>query len=131
VQWRTGETLIREGDRAEALFVIATGVADVTVGTRSVHRLIPGETLGAISLVKRAQYASTVTALTELRAYRLAKDGIAAATEACPAVAVALEALARRGQDALRANAATGQAEDVHPEMSPSRLRSLLRVLAK
>ena len=46
VQWRTGETLIREGDRAEALFVIATGVADVTVGTRSVHRLIPGGNAG-------------------------------------------------------------------------------------
>ena len=131
VQWRAGDTLIREGDAAEALFVIATGVADVTVGTRSVHRLIPGETLGAISLVLRAQYASTVTALTELRAYRLGKDDIAAATEAHPEIAAALDGLARRGQNALRANATAGQAEDVHPEMSLSRLRSLLRVLAK
>ncbi len=98
---------------------------------------IMGAVAGTGRPVRRAHGARAghpdlaLTALTELRAYRLAKDGIAAATEACPAVAVALEALARRGQDALRANAATGQAEDVHPEMSPSRLRSLLRVLAK
>ncbi len=68
--------------------------------------------------------------MTEVRAYRIGKSEISAAIKARPEMAVALEQLACRGQDALRRDAAASeQTEPVHPEMFLSRLRSLLHVL--
>ena len=45
-------------------------------------------------------------------------------------MAVALEALARRGQDALRRDVAHEQSEPVRPDMFLGRLRNFLHVLA-
>lgn len=130
-----GETLIREGEMPDAMFLIASGAAEITtatpLGPRVVHRTSPGESLGAIGLITNTPYTATATALTALQAYRLAKPDIAAAIKARPELTVALEELARRGQDALRRDVtATEQAEPIHPEMLLSRLRSFLHVLA-
>ena len=129
-----GETLIREGDTPEALFVVASGTAEITRMTagrpRVVYRMGPGESLGAIGLITGSPYAATATALTPLKAYRLDRHDIAAAIDAKPELAAGLEALAQRGMAALRREAATHEdAQLAHPEMFLSRLRSFLRVL--
>lgn len=134
-QWlQPGETLIREGDMPEALFVIASGVAEITreepAGPRVVYRMSPGESLGAIGLITGAPYTATATALTPLKAFRLGRAEIAAAIKAKPEIAQGLEALARRGQEALRRNAAAHEdAQLGQPEMFLSRLRHFLRLL--
>ena len=131
---RRGETLIRQGEDPEALFLLVSGAVEITTGTpagpRVVYRMSPGECLGAIGLITGTPYAVTATALTEVRAYRIGKSEISAAIKATPEMALALEQLARRGQDALRRDAAASeQTETVHPEMFLSRLRGLLHVL--
>jgi small-conductance mechanosensitive channel/CRP-like cAMP-binding protein len=129
-----GQTLIEEGGMAEALYVIASGTAEITVnepgGPRIVHRMSPGETLGALGLITGSPYGATATALTPLKAYRLDKDAIAAAIKAQPALCDALEALAQRGQAALRRDAAAHETETKrHPEMLLSKLRSFVKLL--
>jgi small-conductance mechanosensitive channel/CRP-like cAMP-binding protein len=130
-----GKTLIKQGENPNALFVIAEGTVEITTSTpgRShvVHRLSPGGSLGAIGLITGAPYAATATALTPVRAYRLDKESIAAAILARPELVTGLEDLARRGQEALRNDAAAHEEDTAeHPEMLLSRMRSFLRKLA-
>ena len=118
----------------EALFVIASGTAEITIkepdGPRIVHRLSPGESLGAIGLITGSPYGATATALTPLKAYRLDKNAIAAAIKVQPALANGLEALAQRGQAALRRDAAAHETEtQKHPDMLLSKLRDFVRLL--
>jgi small-conductance mechanosensitive channel/CRP-like cAMP-binding protein len=133
--WRQpGETLIREGSTADALFVIASGAAEVTINTpdgpRVVHKTSPGECLGAIGLITGSAYAATATALTVMRAYQLDKDAIAAAIKIQPELAQGLEALARRGQAALRRDAAAAEDEKQdHPDMFLAKLRIFVQLL--
>jgi CRP-like cAMP-binding protein len=133
--WRQpGETLIQEGGVPDALYVIASGAAEITIteadGPRVVHRMSPGECLGAIGLITGSPYAATATALTVLRAYRLDKAAIAAAIKIQPDLARGLEALARRGQAALRRDAAAHEDEKKeHPEMFLAKLRSFIHLL--
>ncbi len=129
-----GETLIQQGARPEALYLMAAGVAEVTIadptGPRIVHYLKPGESLGALGLITGASYAATATALTALKAYRLDKDDIAAAMITLPELAQGLEALAQRGQAALRDDAAAHD-DDKHVQSTVflSRLRSFIHLL--
>lgn len=129
-----GDTLIREGAEPDALFVIASGVVEITVDTggtpRVVYRMSPGESLGAIGLITGKPYRATATALTPLKAYRLGKDDIDAAIKAMPVLAAALDALAQRGQARLdRTVAADEGADPTHPKLFISRLRNFLHLL--
>jgi small-conductance mechanosensitive channel/CRP-like cAMP-binding protein len=129
-----GETLIREGQTPDALYIMASGAIEVTAagpdGPRVLHHLRPGESLGAVGLITGANYAATATALTPVTAYRLNRDALAEAIRAQPALAQALEVLAQRGQRALRRDAAAHD-EDRHgqSDMFLSRLRNLIHVL--
>ena len=134
ISLQPGDTLIQEGGEPVALYVLASGAAEITVsgptGPQVVHRMKPGESLGAIGLITGANYAATATALTPVKAYRLDKDAIAAALKAQPSLAQGLEALADRGRAALSRDAAAHE-EDRHgqSEMFLSTLRSFLHVL--
>ena len=129
-----GETLIQEGAEADALYIMASGAVEITItepaGRRVVHRLRPGESLGAIGLITGANYAATATALTPAKAYRLDKDAIAEAIKVQPALIKGLEVLAERGRAALSRDAAA-HAEDRlgKSEMFLSRLRNLMHLL--
>jgi CRP-like cAMP-binding protein len=129
-----GETLIKEGGQPDALYVLASGVAEITIteatGRHVVHHIRPGESIGAIGLITGAPYAATATALSPVKAYRLDKDAIAAAIKVEPALARGLEALAQRGQAALRRDAAAC-AEDKRgqPEMFLTGLRNFIHLL--
>ena len=128
------ETLIRQGDTPDAMFLIASGSVDVSIerpaGVEVVRRMGPGESLGAIGLITGQPYAATATATTPLKAFRIGRGDIAAAIKEKPDMATALEALARRGQDALRRDVAHEETEPVRPEMFLARLRNFLHVLA-
>ena len=61
---------------------------------------------------------------------RALQANIASAIKEKPDMATALEALARRGQDALRRDVAHEETEPVRPDMFLARLRNFLHVLA-
>jgi small-conductance mechanosensitive channel len=129
-----GETLIQQGGEPDALYVLATGAVEITIaepgGSRVVHRMSPGESLGAIGLITGAHYAATATALTPVKAYRLDKDAIAAAIKAEPDLATALEVIAQRGQAALRRDSVAHEDEKRgHSELFLGGLRNLVHLL--
>ncbi len=134
VSLQPGETLIQEGAEPEALYVMACGAVEITIpepeGPRVVHRMRPGESLGAIGLITGAKYAATATALTPVKAYRLDKDAISEAIKVQPALAKGLEVLAERGRAALSQDAAAHAQDRLgKSEMFLSRLRNLVRLL--
>ena len=132
---QAGEILVREGEIPEALFLIASGSAEITRqgpdGAQIVYRMSPGESIGAIGLITGAASMATARTLTEMKLFRLGKSDIAAAMKAAPRMEQALEALAQRSQESIRQRlAAQENTQLVRPEMFLSRLRGFLRLLA-
>jgi small-conductance mechanosensitive channel len=132
---QAGETLIRVDDTPQALFIIALGAVEITTNTPTgphvVHRMGPGESLGAIGLITGSNYVATATALTPVKALRLDKAAIAAAIKIRPSLAAGLEVLAKHGQAALHKDAVASAGSKLeHPEMFLSRLRGFLHAIA-
>ena len=74
-----GLTLFREGDRAEALYVVISGGLDVmVVGSdgRQMHaaRLLAGETVGEMALISGAPRSATVVAVRDTELLRFTKS---------------------------------------------------------
>ena len=131
---QSGDRLIRQGDAPQGLFLIASGVAEITIdgpaGPRVVYRMSPGESLGAIGVIRDAPFTASATALTTMKAYRLDRGDIATAIKAEPTLADSLEAVAQRGQAALRRTVVTADdAQSSHPDMFLGRLRGFLHLL--
>jgi small-conductance mechanosensitive channel/CRP-like cAMP-binding protein len=135
VQVEPGEALFHEGDKPQYVFLVASGVVEITrsgpSGPHVVHRMSPGESLGAVGLITGSPYAATATALTPVKVFRMDRAAIGAAIAAAPHLAAGLEALAERGRAALARDAAA----DPHrpperPDELRSRLRSVLKILA-
>jgi small-conductance mechanosensitive channel/CRP-like cAMP-binding protein len=130
-----GEALFHEGDTPKYIFLVARGVVEITkngsAGPHIVHRISPGESLGAIGLITGSPYTATAKALTAVTVLRMDKASVAAAIAAAPHLATGLEALAQQGRAALARDAAADQRQHSDaPEELRSKLRSVLKVLA-
>ena len=130
-----GEVLIQQDMASTALFIVASGTLEVTIqrkdeAPRLVHRMGPGESVGAIGLFTGEPYAATATAMTQVSAYRLDKTAIAAAVAEMPALRDGLEALASRGRAVLRADATAHEHQAAQePAMFLARLRQFIGLL--
>jgi MFS family permease len=91
-----GTAVVREGDTADAFFVVRTGTFEVTVqrgaDTITIDELHPDDWFGEIGLVDRAPRNATVTAATEALLWRLEGDEFLAALEQAPGLPDALRA---------------------------------------
>ena len=130
-----GAVLFHEGDTPKYLFLIASGVVEIIragpAGPHVVHRMSPGESLGAIGLITGSPYAATAKALTAVVVYRMDKAAVAAAITAEPQLAAGLEALAEQSRAALARDAAADHPQHATPpEELRSKLRGFLRTLA-
>jgi len=75
VQFAANETIIKEGERADAFFAIGSGQVDVLRGRKLVQTLGPGAHFGEIALLRRSKRTATCRARTVVRAYRLTRPG--------------------------------------------------------
>jgi small-conductance mechanosensitive channel/CRP-like cAMP-binding protein len=93
---RPGEQLIRQGEPARSMFVLAEGVAEVALSSggggpaATGARLYPGELVGEMALLTGAPHVATARALTELVAFEIASRHIEPVLEARPELAGAL-----------------------------------------
>lgn len=71
VEYDTGDTVIREGEPGAAFFVTVAGQAKVVVGGKTVHRVIPGDHFGEISLLDGGPRSASVVAETPMSVLRL------------------------------------------------------------
>ncbi len=68
------ETLIREGELGDSLFILVEGTVDVRKGRRAVAHLGSGECVGEMSLLDSEPRSATVQAAEDVRVLRLDRD---------------------------------------------------------
>jgi CRP-like cAMP-binding protein len=66
-----GQTIVREGDPGEALFVVLEGQARVVRAGRRVGRVLPGDFFGELSAIDGGPRTASVVAETPVRVLRL------------------------------------------------------------
>ncbi|HEX2506306.1 MAG TPA: Crp/Fnr family transcriptional regulator [Gaiellaceae bacterium] len=64
-----GSTVVSEGATGAGFFVIADGMASVTVNGQDRGRLGPGDYFGEMALIDEAPRSATITADSDIRAY--------------------------------------------------------------
>ncbi len=98
----TGEPLFSEGGTEASLFVVASGVLEVSKrvngADKRIGRISAGDYIGEIGLLTGAPHAASVKALTPCIIYELKKDDMAPLLHAQPQLMQTLECSARRGQ---------------------------------
>jgi CRP-like cAMP-binding protein len=65
--YMAGVSLVKEGTEGDAFFVILEGLAKVTVGKRTINRLMPGDYFGEISLLDGGLRSASVVSETPLK----------------------------------------------------------------
>ncbi len=135
VSFEKSETLIREGEVADSVFLIAAGAVEVTAqsgGTQQIVRRIgPGEAIGLVGMLTDRRHPATGTALTQVESYCMDEAALTAALKLCPNTARGLKALALRQEKMLlegRAHHSTASEE--HGQMFLGRIRQALHRLA-
>lgn len=71
VEFDAGDTVIQEGEPGDSFFVTVSGQARVLSGGKTLHRLIPGDHFGEISLLDGGPRSASVVADTSLSLLRL------------------------------------------------------------
>jgi len=73
VEYNAGDTVIQEGEPGDSFFVTVSGQAKVVTGGKTLHRLIPGDHFGEISLLDGRPRSASVVAETPLSLLRLTR----------------------------------------------------------
>lgn len=91
-----GASIVKEGAPGDSFYVALIGEAKVTVNGRTVHRILPGDHFGEISLLDGGERTATVTAETPMTLLMIQRKNFLKELEREPDVAVSLlESLAR------------------------------------
>jgi CRP/FNR family cyclic AMP-dependent transcriptional regulator len=91
-----GASVVKEGQPGDSFFVALTGQAKITVKGRTVHRVLPGDHFGEISLLDGGERTATVTTETPMNLFIITRKDFLRSIERDPEVAIALlEGLAR------------------------------------
>lgn len=92
-----GETLMREGDRGQELFILVSGKATVTRGGTTIATLGPGDFVGEMALIDDKPRSATVTADEDLSVLAISVQEFKPLLQAVPDMAEKLlKSLARR-----------------------------------
>ncbi len=91
VRIETGEVLMRQGEEADALYVVRHGrlrttAADLDGGSRDVGQVGKGEVVGEMALITDDKRSATVTAMRDTELYRLPAAAFLTLTSEHPAV---------------------------------------------
>jgi CRP/FNR family transcriptional regulator, cyclic AMP receptor protein len=91
-----GASIVKEGQLGDSFFVAITGQAKVTVKGRTVHRILPGDHFGEISLLDGGERTATVTTETPMTLLMIDRKPFLKLLEDDPDLSVSLlESLAR------------------------------------
>jgi CRP-like cAMP-binding protein len=97
-----GTTIVRQGEAADSLFILAEGALDVRMeraGTElALDRMVPGDIFGEMSLLTGQPRSATVTAATETVVFEIGKHHLDPILQRRPELAEALVAMMARRQ---------------------------------
>jgi len=113
-----GELLFSQGSADCTLYMIASGILEVTkssdsAGTMTLGRLGAGEYVGEIGLLTGAPHAATAHARTHCSIYQLSREALEPLLAANVKMAATFDKSARRGLALLHRNVAVRATEDV------------------
>jgi small-conductance mechanosensitive channel/CRP-like cAMP-binding protein len=113
-----GEILFAEGAADATLYIVVSGVLEITRATGTttsltLGRIGAGEYIGEVGLLTGSPHAATARARTHCVAYELRREAIAGLLETNTEVAVALEKSVRRGLELLSREVAATATGDV------------------
>jgi CRP-like cAMP-binding protein len=89
-QLEEGDDIVREGDRGDEFFVLASGTVRVTRGDHEVATLEPGGYFGELALFEPAPRNATVTATEPVTVVVLGRDDFRRALDESPTIRDAL-----------------------------------------
>jgi CRP-like cAMP-binding protein len=89
VSFGPGEAIFEAGDRADAMFVVLEGEAQVDVGGRF-HRLRPGDVFGEMALLAPDRRMATVRAVEAVQALRVESEAFRSLLREHPELGVSL-----------------------------------------
>ena len=89
-EYRGGRTVVREGARGDAFFIVLAGQARVETPDGHGHGLGPGDYFGELSLLDGAPRAATVTASEDLTTLRLSRAAFGKLLRDEPTIGVGL-----------------------------------------
>ena len=114
-----GEILFAQGAEDTALYVVASGVLEISRPVGAVFEVIgcigAGEYIGEISLLTGAPHAATATARTYCQIYRLSREAIAPMLSQNAALASSLDRSVRRGLEILHRKVAVRATPGIGP----------------
>ena len=87
---RTGETILREGEEGDAMYVVLSGRVGLSKVGERVAEFHAGSHFGEVSLVERAPRSATATVLEDARLLRLKREHLYALVQREPELAVKL-----------------------------------------
>lgn len=85
-----GESVVKEGDLGETLFVVLEGEGKVVRGGRKVGAVLPGDFFGELSTIDGGPRSASVIAVTQLRVLRLFRRTLTSLIEDEPQVTMKL-----------------------------------------
>jgi CRP-like cAMP-binding protein len=88
--YMAGASLVKEGTEGDTFFVILEGLAKVTVGSRTVNHLMPGDYFGEISLLDGGVRTASVVSETPLKVLVIDRTRFTKLLESESAIALTL-----------------------------------------
>jgi CRP-like cAMP-binding protein len=108
-----GETVVREGEEGDSLFVVLRGDLEVYTGPEKVGTLAAGDFFGEMSLLTGEKRRATVRTVDEVRLLEISKEALEPIITAHPPVAEGLStALERRLKGILTAQQLRAEAAE-------------------
>jgi CRP/FNR family cyclic AMP-dependent transcriptional regulator len=90
VDYMAGHSIVREGEAGDSFFVILHGQAKVTVKGRTIHRALPGDHFGEISLLDGGPRTATVASETPMKLLQIGRRQFLHAIENDPQISYAM-----------------------------------------
>jgi CRP-like cAMP-binding protein len=114
-----GEVLFAQGAEDRVMYVVASGVLQVSRQVNAVSEIIgcfgAGEYIGEIGLLTGAPHAATATARTHCQIYRLPREAIEPLLSENAVLAASLEQSVRRGLEILHREVAARATPGIGP----------------
>jgi CRP-like cAMP-binding protein len=86
--FKAGDTIFREGDTADVMYVVQAGELDVVYSGKVVEKLTDGDLFGEMSLISEEPRSATVVARTDCRLVPIDLKGFMFLVEETPYFAV-------------------------------------------
>lgn len=87
--FQPGDTIVGQGDAADGMYIVQSGVAEVDVGGRF-HRLGPGDFFGEMALITASRRMATVKAVEPLEAVKIPAEDFRSFLLEHPSVAISM-----------------------------------------